>query len=489
MPEKTPKQPQKQPLRKYQRGVTKTTIKPLKSMHPMLLLLIVLLLCAILSYIIPAGTYTRIMDEEIGQELIDPTNFTYIERTPTTLLELLESLTLGLQNAAYVIFFLLIIGGMFAILNGTGALNVGLANVLRIIRGKELLMIPIFMILFGCGSTFCGNFEEFLVFVPLILACCITAGYDSLTAVGIIFMAATAGYGGGITNAFTVGKAQEIAGLPMFSGMDLRAVLFICLELASIIYVCGYARMIKKNPRLSGAFDYDRTYNQDKKLNLDHIPPFTPRQAAVVLIFLIGIAFAVWGIIEKGYYVDELAGIFLAVGILAGIVGGLTPQKICECFEKGCHDMLLPGIMIGLANAAIILLQNANVMDTILHGLAGLLNHLPPTLLACGMFVIQDIFNVIVPSGSAQAAITMPLMVPLADAAGITRQTAVLAYQLGDAFTNVLAPTGGEILAALAICKVPFSKWLKFLAPLFLIWWVIALVFLIYATQTGYGPL
>ena len=478
----------KKPAKRYGRGITNTSIKPTTAMHPMLLLLIVLLLCAVLSYIIPAGNYVRVMDAEIGQELIDPDQFTFIERTPTTLLELLESLTLGLQNAAYVIFFLLIIGGMFAILNGTGALNVGLANVLRVIRGREFLMIPLFMIFFGCGSAFCGNFEEFLVFVPLVLACCITAGYDSLTAVGIIFMAATAGYGGGLTNAFTIGKAQEIAGLPMFSGMNLRAVLFLCLELASIIYVLGYARMIKKNPKLSGAYDYDRQFNLDKKLNLNNIPKFTTRQAFVILVFVGGIAFAVWGIIKKGYYVDELSGIFLAVGILAGLIGGLKPQKICECFEKGCHDMLLPGIMIGLANAAIVLLQNANVMDTILHGLAGLLDHFPSTLMACGMFIIQDIFNVIVPSGSAQAAITMPLMVPLADAAGITRQTAVLAYQLGDAFTNVLAPTGGEILAALAICKVPFSKWIKFLLPLFAIWWGIALVFLIYATQIGYGP-
>ena len=478
----------KKPAKRYGRGVTKTVFHTSNTLHPMLLMLIVLFLCAILSYIIPAGTYARVSDADINQELIDPNDFTYIERTPTSLLELLEALTLGLQNAAYVIFFLLIIGGMFAILNGTGALNVGLANILRAIRGKELLMIPIFMIFFGCGSAFCGNFEEFLVFVPLILACCITVGYDSLTAVGIIFMAATAGYGGGLTNAFTIGNAQEIAGLPIFSGMELRIPLFICLELASIIYVCLYARMIKKTPTLSGAFDYDRTYNLDKKLNLENIPKFTVRQAFVILVFLLGIAYAVWGIIRKGYYVDELSGIFLAVGILGGVIGGLKPQKICECFEKGCHDMLLPGIMIGLANASIILLQNANVMDTILHGLADILDHFPPTLLPCGMFILHDIFNVIVPSGSAQASITMPLMVPLADATGITRQTAVLAYQLGDAFTNVLAPTGGEILAALAICKVPFSKWVKFLLPLFAIWWGIALVFLVYATQTGYGP-
>lgn len=460
-----------------------------KAMNPLLLMVIVVCLCAIATYIIPAGQYEVAYDDAVGQEVINPDSFMYIERSPTTLLQLLMAVSMGLQNGAAIIFFLLVIGGMFGILNGTGALNVGIANILKNIKGREFLMIPILMIFFGCGSAFCGNFEEFLVFVPLILACCITVGYDSLTAVGIIFMAAAAGYGGGITNTFTVGTAQEIAGLPRFSGMNLRIVLFIVLELASIIYVLAYTRLIKKNQQLSICYAYDMEHNQDKKINLEHIPEFTKQQLFVVLVFLFGIIYAVYGIIKMGYYVDELSGIFLAIGIIGGVVGGLKPNEICEKFLKGCGDMLLPGIMIGLANSSILLLQNANVMDTILHALAGLLTELPNTLMTCGMFLFHLVFNVVVPSGSAQARITMPLMTSLADSSEITRQAAVLAYQLGDSFTNVLSPTGGEVLAALAICKVPFGKWIKFLLPLFIIWCVIALVFIVYATQTGYGPL
>ncbi|MBQ9249159.1 MAG: YfcC family protein [Oscillospiraceae bacterium] len=460
----------------------------LKALNPMLLLVIVVFLCAVLSYVIPAGTYDRVADAVTGQEIVDPDSFHYVEKTPTTLFQLLQSLTLGMQNAAYVIFFLLIIGGMFAILNGTGAINTGIANVVRKMHGRELLMIPVSMIIFGCGSAFCGNFEEFLAFVPLVLAACMTMGYDSLTAVGIVFCAAAAGYGGAITNAFTVGVAQGIAGLPMFSGIGLRVVLFIVLEAVSIAYVMWYAQRVKKNPALSGAYEYDLQYNRDKKLNVEEITPLTTRQKLVLAVFILGLAFTVWGIVARGYYIDELAGIFLAIGILGGIIGGLKPGKICDYFEQGCHDMLFPGIMIGLANAAIVLLNDANIMDTIIHGLSSVLNHLPSALLACGMFVVQDLFNVLVPSGSGQAAITMPLMAPLADMLGLTRQTAVLAFQMGDAFTNVMAPTGGEILAALAICKVPFRKWAKFLLPLFAVWWIVAFVFLIIATQIGYGP-
>ena len=464
-------------------------VKNKKEINPLLLMVIVVCLCAVATYIIPAGQYDIAYNEAVGKDTINPESFMYIERSPATLFTLLQSLTLGLQNGSYVVFFLLIIGGMFGILNGTGALNIGIANLLKNISGHEYYIIPILMIFFGCGSAFCGNFEEFLVFVPLILACCITVGFDSLTAVGIIFMSAAAGYGGGITNTFTVGTAQEIAGLPRFSGMNLRIALFVVLELASIIYVLSYARLVRKNQQLSICYAFDMEHNQDKRINLDNIPEFTKRQLLVVIIFLLGIIYAVYGIIKKGYYVDELSGIFLAIGIIGGIAGGLKPNEICNKFIKGCGDMLLPGIMIGLANASVLLLQNAKVMDTILHALAGLITNLPHTLMACGMFLFHLVFNVVVPSGSAQATITMPLMTTLADNTEITRQTAVLAYQLGDSFTNVLSPTGGEILAALAICKVPFSKWIKFLLPLFVIWCVIALVFLVYATKLQYGPL
>lgn len=462
------------------------SIKKTDTLHPMLLMVIVVVVCAFMSFIIPAGQYERVESEETGREIVVPDSFRYVEKTPVNLLVVLESLTLGMQEAAGIIFFLLIIGGMFAIINGTGALNVGMANVLKRLKGREILLIPILMIPFGCGSAFCGNFEEFLVFVPLVLACCITVGFDSLTAVGIIFIAATAGYAGSITNAFTEGTAQKIAGLPLFSGMGLRIVMFICLEAVSIAYVMWLAHMVKVNPKFSGSYLYDEEFNKGKKIKLDNVGKLTNRQIYALIVFLLGMIFSVFGMIKWGYYVDELAGIFLAVGIIGGAVGGLRPKNMCEFFIRGCKDMMLPCIMIGLANAAIVVLSGANVMDTVLHAMTGTLQELPGRALPIGMFVFHELFNVIVPSGSAQAAITTPLMVALADKAGMTRQTAVLAYQLGDAFTNIMAPTGGEILAALAICRVPFGKWVRYLFPLFIIWWLVAFAFLLTASGTGF---
>ncbi|MBR0171724.1 MAG: YfcC family protein [Lachnospiraceae bacterium] len=461
----------------------------IKAINPMLFLVVILLVVAVLSYIIPAGSYERVYDEVTERELVDPDSYHAVDRNPTSPFFLLMSVTLGMQNAAYIIFFLLIIGGMFAILNATGAINNGMANVVRSMKGRELLMIPVTMIVFGCGSAFCANFEEFLAFVPLVLAVCLSMGFDSLTAVGIIFCAAASGYGGAITNAFTTGVAQGIAGLPMFSGMGLRVALFITLLTASIIYVMWHAYRVKKNPERSSTYEIDRVTAQNVAYDINSVEPLTGRQKAVLVIFVLGIAFTVWGIVAQGYYIDELAGIFLAIGIIGGLVGGLSPSKICDEFEEGCKNMLFPCIMIGLANAVIVLLQEASIMDPIIHALSGTLNGLSSTAAAIGMFIVQDLFNVLVPSGSGQAAITMPIMAPLADMLGLTRQTAVLAFQMGDAFTNVMAPTGGEILAALAMCGgVSFRKWMKYLLPLFLIWWVIAFVFLGIAVHIGYGP-
>ena len=461
--------------------------KELKALNPMLFLVAIMLIVTVASYIVPVGSYDRVMVD--GQEIVDPESYHSVERSPITPFNLLVSVTLGMQRGSAIIFFLLIIGAMFAILDGTGAINAGMTNIVRAMKGKEFLMIPVCMIVFGMGSAFCANFEEFLAFVPLVLACCLTMGFDSLTAVGIIFCAAAAGYGGAITNAFTTGIAQSIAGLPMFSGMGLRIAVFVVLLTVSIIYVTWHALRVKKNPQLSSTYEMDLVTAKNVALNVDNSVPLTTRQKIVLVIFVGGIAFTVYGIIVKGYYIDELAGIFLAIGIIGGLVGGLRPGEICEHFEKGCVNMLFPCLMVGLANSVIIFLEQSNMMDSIIHLLVSALNGLSPMLTAFGMFITTDLFNVLIPSGSGKAAIVMPIMVPLADMMDITRQTSVLAFQLGDAFTNVMAPTGGEILAALAMCGgVSFKKWMKYLLPLFIAWWIVAFIFLAIAVQTGYGP-
>lgn len=462
--------------------------KSLEGINPMLFLVVVMIIVVIASYLVPAGSFERVYDAAVDRDIVVPGSFQYAEQNPIGFFDLMMSLTLGIQNASYIIAFLLIIGGMFAIMDGTGAINAGLANVVRATRGKELIMIPVLMTVFGLMSCFCANFEEFLAFVPLILAVSLSMGFDSMTAMGIVFGSVAAGYGGAATNAFTVGVAQSIAGLPMFSGMTLRLVLFVALLLVSMAYVMWHANRVKKHPEKSPCRTADLENAKKYVLDVENIAPLTVRQKLVLVVLLLAILWTIYGVLVHGYYIDELAAVFLTAGVVAGLLGGSRPSRICDDFLKGAANMLAPCMMIGMANAVVLMMTDAGIIDTIIYALSNLLLGLPSTLLAIGMFLVQTLFNLVVPSGSGQAAITMPLMAPLADMVGVTRQTAVLAYQLGSTFTDLIGPTSGEILVAGAMCGIAYPKWFKWLLPLFCLWCLVAFGFLTYATVTGYGP-
>lgn len=462
--------------------------KSLEGINPMLFLVVVMIIVVIASYLVPAGSFERVYDAAVDRDIVVPGSFQYTEQNPIGFFDLMMSLTLGIQNASYIIAFLLIIGGMFAIMDGTGAINAGLANVVRATRGKELIMIPVLMTVFGLMSCFCANFEEFLAFVPLILAVSLSMGFDSMTAMGIVFGSVAAGYGGAATNAFTVGVAQSIAGLPMFSGMTLRLVLFVALLLVSMAYVMWHANRVKKHPEKSPCRTADLENAKKYVLDVENIAPLTVRQKLVLVVLLLAILWTIYGVLVHGYYIDELAAVFLTAGVVAGLLGGSRPSRICDDFLKGAANMLAPCMMIGMANAVVLMMTDAGIIDTIIYALSNLLLGLPSALLAIGMFVVQTLFNLVVPSGSGQAAITMPLMAPLADMVGVTRQTAVLAYQLGSTFTDLIGPTSGEILVAGAMCGIAYPKWFKWLLPLFCLWCLVAFGFLTYATVTGYGP-
>ncbi|WP_342991433.1 YfcC family protein, partial [[Clostridium] symbiosum] len=320
----------------------------------------------------------------------------------------------------------------------------------------------------------------------LMVTVCLAMGFDSMTAMGIVWMAAACGYSGGFTNAFTVGVAQGIAGLPLFSGMWLRIAAFVAFLSVSIVYVTMHAIKVRKNPESSPVYEEDKTH----VVNIDvyNVPKLTIRHKLVLLILVGSVVALIVGVTQFGFYIDELSAVFLIAGVLAGIVGGLKPGEMTDEFIKGCGNLLWAGMAIGLCGAATYILQSTNIIDTVIHFMSGLLQGLPAALSACGMFVVQNILNILIPSGSGQAAVTMPIMAPLSDVLGVTRQTAVLAFQFGDSFTNVVTPTCATLMAALSMAKVPWGKWIKFLAPLYAVWVVITFAFLIFAVKVGYGP-
>lgn len=466
--------------------MSNTLEKKKSAPNPIVIIICIILVSALASYIVPAGVFDRVVDPNSGRTVVDPSSFQYTEQNPTGFFDLFKSLTLGLQSAGDIIAFLFIIGGAFGVMEATGAIKSAMGTLVLKMRGKELLLVPVCMLIFSCGSAFAANEEEYLAFLPLILSICLAMGFDSLTALGIVFGSTGAGIASGCTNAFTVGVAQGIAGLPVFSGIELRLVSLAVFYVINVTFVTLHARKVKANPQASSMYELDRSRAGTFEVNEEE--RMTGRHKLVLLIFVATVAVLVFGVIQYGFYIDELAALFLIMGIAAGVVGGLRPGEIADSFIKGCHNMLFPCIMVGFCKATTIILTDALIMDTVIHALAGLLNGIPTVLTACGMFLIQAIFNFLVPSGSGQAAITMPIMAPLADLVGITRQTAVLAFQFGDASTNCITPASGMTMSALAIAGVPLNKWWKFFVPLVLIWWAVCCAFLVFATLTGYGP-
>ncbi|MGL4483705.1 MAG: YfcC family protein [Anaerovoracaceae bacterium] len=462
-------------------------LREMKAVNPMIILSCIIVLAAIATYVIPAGEFERVAIEGTDYSRIVAGSYHSVESNPIGVFKLFQSFTLGLQDAAYIIFFLLILGGVFKIVEATGALHAGISNMIKKTAGKELILVPICMITFSLISATAACCEEYLAFLPLMYLVCMACGFDSILSVALLFCASAVGYAGGMTNAFTVGVAQTIAEIPMFSGVSYRIVVWAVLLIATTLYLMWYAMKIRKNPEKAYNFKIDQKYKKELDLDvLNKVEKITGRQKIVLLIFFGSFIFVAFSVIKWGFYIDEMAGIFVIVGLLCAIVGKLKPNETAENFVDGARDLVWAGLIIGMCYAATNILQDAQIMDTLVNSMGSLLAGTHSAVAASGMFIIQDLLNILIPSGSGQAAITMPFMAPLSDVVGVTRQTAVLAFQMGDAFTNVITPTSGEIMAALAICHVPFGKWFKFMWPLWIVWSVIAIIMLCIATAIGY---
>lgn len=459
-------------------------MKEKQAINPMIILAAIIIIAAICTYLLPAGAFERMTDKVTGYDKVDVNSFHFIKNKPIGIFDIFKSVTLGLQSASSIIFFLLIIGGTFQIVDRTGALQVGLSNLVKGLKGKELVMIPVCVLVFGLVSSFAACCEEYLAFLPLMYVVCVGAGFDSITAVALLFCSSAVGYAGAMTNAFTVGVAQSIAGVPIFSGMGFRGVTFVVMSIITATYIFFHSRKIKKNPQLNTMGETDIKYAE--QLNVDSEQKLTKSQLAVLIIFALGFVAVAVSVIKFGFYIDEMAAIFLIAGISCGIVSGMGINAMANNFVEGCKNLIWAGLIIGMCKAITNIMNDAGVMDTIIYYAGTSLEGMGKIPAAWGMFLLQDLINFIIPSGSGQAAITMPFMAPLSDILGVSRQTSVFAFQLGDAFTNVITPTSGSTMAALAICRIPYKKWLKFVLPLWAMWILSAFVLLAVAVVIGY---
>jgi len=464
--------------------------KPKRKKHfitePLGLLFIIVLIAAVCTYFVPAGIFDRVEDVATGRIIAVADSFHNVEQTPVKFFDVFKSIPVGMGEAGYIMFFLFIIGGAFSVMEATGAINVALSTVVKKMAGKETLLIPVVMFVFSVGGTLMGLAEETLAFLPFILSVCISLGFDSITAAAICLLGAGAGFAGATTNPFTIGVAQGIAGLPLFSGMGLRFAIYITLVVTGIAYVYRYAKIIKNDPTKSVMYEQDKLL--EVHVDTENIPQFTSRHKLVLITFGLGMLGVVIGVMKFGFYIDELSAIFVIIAVVSGIIGGLGVDEIAREFTKGAGNFIFPALIVGVSRAITVVLTQGNIMDTIIYGLSTIVNVLPSSLTALGMYVVQSIISFIIPSGSGQAALTMPIMAPLADMVGVTRQTTVLGFQFADAFSNNLTPTSSEFMAAIALCKIPWAKWAKWFMPLFITWNIIAIVFILISVAIGYGP-
>jgi uncharacterized ion transporter superfamily protein YfcC len=462
---------------------------------------------AVLTWMVPAGAYdrTEIQVEGVGtRQVVVPGSFRYVERDDTSALGTLahsagmvfKAPILGFTDpdAAPIIAFVLLIGGAFAVMQKTRAIDAALYRLVhasRRSRALELLLLPIFMTLFSLGGATFGMAEEtvpfVLIFVPLALA----LGYDSITGAAIPFVGSAAGFAAAFFNPFTVGVAQGIAGLPPFSGAAFRVGLWAVVTAVTIAFVMWHARRVRRNPAASPTFAIDEVKRRDGLHLADVDVPFTRRHAAVLAIFFIGIAVLVWGVLPTargglGWYIVEIAALFVALGVLMGAAGGLGASGTSAAFMEGIGQLAATAVIIGVARGILIVLQDGQVIDTVLYAMASALEGTTSAGAATLMFAVQTAINVFVSSGSAQAALTMPLMAPLADLIGVTRQTAVLAFQMGDGFTNMIIPTSAVLMGLLTLAGIPWTTWARWMVPLQILLFAVGIIAVNIAVATGY---
>ncbi|MHC8514252.1 YfcC family protein [Sporosarcina sp. ITBMC105] len=450
------------------------------------LLMFMIVLVGLLTYIVPAGQYDRVMDEKTGRELIVADSFRYTEQTPVGIGGILSSVFGGIVGAAEIIAFVFIVGGVFGVVVKSGAINAALAKLIARLKGRESLFIIIAMTAFAIGGATFGMAEETLPFVAIVLAATIAMGYDRIIAVSIVVVGVYAGYSAGPLNPFNVGIAQGIAELPLFSGIGLRTVLMIGGLVIAIHHTLRYAKKVKADPK-SGLLVGEAAIETDA-LVLENTE-MTSQHKWIMAVLGLSLVALVFGVLKYGWYLGEISALMLLMGIIVGMIAfkGSFNQFTDE-FMKGAADMTAAALIIGLSRAILVVMEEGHIIDTLVYAVSVPLGSLHSVFAAWGMYLSQGLINFIIPSSTGQAAVVMPIMSSISDVIGINRQIAVQAFQSGDGYWNMITPTHPVLMAALGIAAVPFGKWLRFAGPLVLKWTIWTMIILAVGVMIDWGP-
>lgn len=463
-------------------------IKQFKVPHVYAIIFALMVIFAVLTWIVPSGSYQR--QEVNGREVTvagtyEQSEKTYIDEETGDEVDLrqgvfdvLQAPTRGIQEAIEVVAFILIVGGSFQVITKTGAITSGMGRVVRRFKNKDISIIPIAMVLFALGGTSFGMAEETLPFFAIFMPIMMAMGFDSMTAFMVVFVGARTGYIASTINPFNVLIAQGILGIQGNPQLWLRMIAWVVLTAVAITWVVLYARRVKKNPESSITFEDDIAKKVEFAADESALDAeFTGRQKGVLAVFIAGMCLIIWGLVTQGWYMNEISAVFLAMGLLAGVIAGFSQDVIAQEFVAGIADFAFSAIVVGLARGILVIASDGMIIDTILNALATGLGGIPAVLFTTLLYAVENLLAILVPSSSGLAALTAPIFGPLTELMGLNPEAAVWALSMGSATMSLICPTSAILVAGLGVCKIKLGQWWKTVWKFFLVVSLINIVF------------
>ena len=458
--------------------------KKIQFPHSYVIIICVLLFACIMTYVIPAGEYAR-YENSAGLTVVDPDTFKFVPNTPVALWRVPEQIMNSAAKNATVVFSIFIIGGAFGVILATGAFEALTAKMAKRFAGKETWLIPAFSLIFALATTTMAN-NQFIGFAPIGVMVALAFGIDAVVGCGMICLGGAIGFSTGTFNVNTTGIAQEIAELPLFSGLWLRCISFVIFLVVTDIYLISYAKKIKADPRKSVMYGL-QTNNTDEAKTIDDFQKMNKKHVIVLLTILAFFIVLIYGCANYKWGLAKVSVVFMYMSVASGLLYGFGPSRIAKEYIKGMKDMTEPAIIIAMGCATTLILSEGHVLDTVVRSLAQGIGYLPYILRAPGMYILQTVTNFFIVAGNAQAAVAMPIMVPVADMVGVSRQTAVLAFNFGDGLSNYILPHSSALMGFIGMANIPYDRWMRFMLKLFAIWAVVAMIIVAFASVIQYS--
>ncbi len=453
--------------------------KPFKMPHTFVIIISIILFVTAMTWLIPAGEYVRYKNAA-GIEVIDPTQFSFVERTPVNPLRIPLYIVEAICKRISLMLVILFSGGAFALISKSGALHAAVAKVAKLFKDRLYVFIPIMTTVFALICTTQGV-NQFIAFAPIVVMITMAMGLDSIVGAAIILLGGCVGFSTGTLNPSTTLVAQEIAELPPYSGISYRIVCFAVFLIVTNIYLIRYATKIRRDPTLSPMYELDKD-NEMKHLDMDSFGALTLRKGLIVAALAAALALMVYGGIKFSWDMEELAAVFIGLAVVVGFLAGETPSSMSVIFIDGCKKMLTAALIIGLATAIANVMTAGHIVDTVIYGLSSVMSYAPKFLVAPVMYLVNTLISFVIVSGSGMASAVMPITAPLGDLLGLTRQTTVLIFNFSDGFTNYILPHSTALMGIISAVNIPYDRWMKFMWKLFVIWMVICCI-MVYGAQ------